>query len=135
MSTQPCSFVIAGARVIDPASGLDGERTLVVVDGRIASIEPAGPFRAGLPVIDARGLWLMPGFVDLQVNGIDTIDVARADGDDWDVLDHHLIAQGVTTWCPTLVTSALPSFINSVTAVLTSATGRIVKLACTPPCR
>jgi N-acetylglucosamine-6-phosphate deacetylase len=30
--------------------------------------------------------------------------VADAHGDDWEVLDAALLAQGVTTWCPTLVT-------------------------------
>lgn len=68
MTTQPLSFAIAGARVLDPASGLDGERTVVVIDGRIASIEPAGTRPTGLSVIDARGLWLLPGFVDLHVH-------------------------------------------------------------------
>jgi N-acetylglucosamine-6-phosphate deacetylase len=50
---------------------------------------------------------LAPGFVDLQVNGIDDVDVARADGPDWDRLDQLLLAQGVTAWCPTLVTAPL----------------------------
>src|SRR4051794_36024017 len=53
---------------------------------------------------------LVPGFVDLQVNGIDDIDVAHADGEDWDRLDRLLLAQGVTTWCPTLVTAPLDRY-------------------------
>ncbi len=53
---------------------------------------------------------LTAGFVDLQVNGIDDIDVATAAGDDWDRLDQLLIAQGVTTWCPTLVTMPLDRY-------------------------
>jgi N-acetylglucosamine-6-phosphate deacetylase len=53
---------------------------------------------------------LVPGFVDLQVNGIDDIDVASADGAAWDRLDQLLLAQGVTTWCPTLVTMPLARF-------------------------
>jgi len=53
---------------------------------------------------------LVPGFVDLQVNGIDDIDVSTADGADWERLDQLLLAQGVTTWCPTLVTMPLQRF-------------------------
>jgi len=53
---------------------------------------------------------LVPGFVDLQVNGIDDINVSTAQGADWDQLDHLLLAQGVTTWCPTLVTMPLDRF-------------------------
>jgi N-acetylglucosamine-6-phosphate deacetylase len=53
---------------------------------------------------------IAPGFVDLQVNGIDDVDVATADGADWDRLGTLLVAQGVTTWCPTLVTMALDRY-------------------------
>ncbi len=53
---------------------------------------------------------LVPGFVDLQVNGIDDINVSTAEGSDWDRLDELLLAQGVTTWCPTLVTMPLDRF-------------------------
>ncbi len=53
---------------------------------------------------------LVPGFVDLQVNGIDDIDVSTAQGSDWERLDQLLLSQGVTTWCPTLVTMPLERF-------------------------
>ena len=82
--------------------GLVTDSTVVIDGGLITAIEPcAGAVPDRL---------LAPGFVDLQVNGIDDIDVATADGSDWEVLDSHLLAQGVTTWCPTLVTSPLPSY-------------------------
>ena len=75
---------------------------VVVHDGLITALEP---WRGDAPVH-----LLCPGFVDLQVNGIDEIDVASATDGDWEVLDAHLLAQGVTTWCPTLVTSPLPAY-------------------------
>ncbi len=53
---------------------------------------------------------LVPGFIDLQVNGIDDINVSTAQGADWERLDQLLLAQGVTTWCPTLVTMPLERF-------------------------
>jgi N-acetylglucosamine-6-phosphate deacetylase len=57
---------------------------------------------------------LVPGFVDLQVNGIGGVDVAAATGADWAVLDRALLAQGVTTWCPTLVTAPLDALEASL---------------------
>ncbi len=48
--------------------------------------------------------------MDLQVNGIDAVDVARADGADWDALDEALLGQGVTSWCPTLVSAPLDRY-------------------------
>jgi N-acetylgalactosamine-6-phosphate deacetylase len=50
---------------------------------------------------------LCPGFVDVQVNGHVDVDVATARGDDWDRIDHILSSQGVTAWCPTIVTAPL----------------------------
>jgi dihydroorotase len=61
-------LAITGARVIDPASGLDAERTVVVRDGKIAGIERAGATPSGARTVDARGLWVTPGFVDLHVH-------------------------------------------------------------------
>lgn len=59
------SLLIRNARVIDPASGLDGLRTILVDNSRIAAIaEASASFRAE-DEIDASGLWLFPGAVDL----------------------------------------------------------------------
>jgi N-acetylglucosamine-6-phosphate deacetylase len=88
--------VITPRGAIGPAS--------VVIDGeRIIGVE-----RVTGPVPDRT---LTPGFIDLQVNGIDDVDVAHASTvGDWDRLDAALLAQGVTTWCPTLVTAPLDAF-------------------------
>lgn len=59
------SRLFAHARVLDPASGFDGEGFVGVRGGCIEACgaqRPAGDFDR---VIDARGLWLMPGLVDL----------------------------------------------------------------------
>ncbi|MCC2656579.1 MAG: dihydroorotase [Panacagrimonas sp.] len=59
------SLLIANGRVLDPASGFDGEGFVAVRSGRIESVDanrPAGTFDE---VLDARGQWVMPGVVDL----------------------------------------------------------------------
>jgi N-acetylglucosamine-6-phosphate deacetylase len=66
-------------------------------------------------------LTLVPGFVDLQVNGIGAIDVAAADGPDWDDLDARLLAQGVTAWCPTLVTAPLDRYAAPLARIAAAA--------------
>lgn len=56
--------VIAGGRVIDPESGLDGIRQIGIRGGRIA-IVTAEPLR-GRTTVDAKGLVVGPGFVDVH---------------------------------------------------------------------
>jgi N-acetylglucosamine-6-phosphate deacetylase len=92
---------IAGARALTP-DGWTGPVELVVEGGRITALHPTTA-----PVPDRT---LVPGFVDLQVNGHGEVDVADAAGSDWDRLDEILAGQGVTTWCPTLVTAPLDSY-------------------------
>jgi N-acetylglucosamine-6-phosphate deacetylase len=94
------TFVDAAA-VLTP-SGWTGPTRVHMADGRITGVEPVDR------VTTSRRL--VPGFVDLQVNGIGDVDVAQARGADWDRLDQLLLAQGVTTWCPTLVTMPLDRY-------------------------
>lgn len=53
---------------------------------------------------------LTPGFVDVQVNGHDNVHCSTAVGAAWERMDELLVAQGVTAWCPTLVTAPLDAF-------------------------
>ncbi|HSI31454.1 MAG TPA: dihydroorotase [Miltoncostaeaceae bacterium] len=56
------SLVLRGARVLDPAAGIDEVRDLVVREGRI------GGSASGLEEVDAAGLVAVPGFVDPHVH-------------------------------------------------------------------
>jgi dihydroorotase len=63
--------LIRGGRVIDPASGRDEVADIYIgEDGRIREVgtDLAGSISAELEVIDARGRWVLPGFVDLHVH-------------------------------------------------------------------
>jgi N-acetylglucosamine-6-phosphate deacetylase len=93
--------VVDAVSVLSP-EGWTGPARLHVEDGLIAAIEPLERATSALRIV--------PGFVDVQVNGIDDVDVAAASGADWDRLDTLLLQQGVTTWCPTLVTMPLDRY-------------------------
>ena len=60
-------ILIRGGRVIDPASGHDGIADVLIEDGRILAIESA--IEADAPtIIDAEGLVVAPGLVDMHVH-------------------------------------------------------------------
>ncbi|AOU96833.1 dihydroorotase [Acidihalobacter yilgarnensis] len=57
--------LIRGGRIIDPANGIDRIADLAIADGRIVGLDP-GDFQADAH-IDARGLTIIPGLIDLAV--------------------------------------------------------------------
>src|SRR5215470_5110189 len=65
----PYDVVIANGRVIDPESRLDATRFIGIRNGKIEAIS-AAPI-AGKSVLDAKGLVVAPGFIDLHAHGQD----------------------------------------------------------------
>lgn len=66
---------ITRARVVLPDTVLENSAVLIE-DGVIAAIEPAGSHRA--QVVDLQGQWLMPGLVDLHCDAIEKETEPRA---------------------------------------------------------
>jgi dihydroorotase len=61
------AWLIAGGRVVDPASGRDGAGDLLLADGRVAAIGPALD-GVGARRLDARGKVVCPGLIDTHVH-------------------------------------------------------------------
>ncbi|HXD90220.1 MAG TPA: hypothetical protein VNU00_04110, partial [Candidatus Binataceae bacterium] len=64
--------------------------------------------------------YLLPGFIDLQINGAYGIDVMAASADDLLRLSHCLAHEGTTAWLPTIITSPLAT-IERCDAVIAEA--------------
>jgi dihydroorotase len=64
---RPFDLVVRNGRVIDPESGLDAVREIGIRDGRIEAISESA--LAGDRSIDASGLVVAPGFIDLHEHG------------------------------------------------------------------
>lgn len=54
--------------MIDPASAIDGDYDVLVRDGEIAAVEPAGTRFGEVTSVDARGCWIVPGLIDPHVH-------------------------------------------------------------------
>jgi len=60
-------LIIKNGCVVDPASGLDARRDVLIEDGRIAAIDTFID-RADADLFDAAGLVVAPGFIDIHVH-------------------------------------------------------------------
>jgi len=69
-------LLIRGARILDPSQGLDREGDLLVEEGRIAALDGEIPADPQTEIVEARGLWLMPGLIDMHVH-------LREPGEEW----------------------------------------------------
>jgi len=63
-------ILILHGRVVDPASGVEAERDLLLRNGRVAVVEPPGALKGveAAETIDATGMIVAPGFVDVHVH-------------------------------------------------------------------
>jgi dihydroorotase len=66
----PYDLLIRGGEVLDPSQRLRGARDVAFAWGRVAAVEPAGTIdpEAARAVIDASGLLVTPGLVDLHTH-------------------------------------------------------------------
>ena len=69
LSAQQYDLVIAHGRVLDPETGLDGVRNVAIKNGKIVRISTRA--LAGKRTIDASGIVVAPGFIDLHQHGQD----------------------------------------------------------------
>jgi dihydroorotase len=62
------SILILNARRIDPVAGVDAVDALLVKDGKVAAVGAEAARAKADETLDAAGLWLLPGLVDLHVH-------------------------------------------------------------------
>ncbi len=60
-------LLIRGGRVIDPVAGRDGEADVLIADGVVAEVG-AGLRSEGAETLEAAGLCVFPGFIDLHAH-------------------------------------------------------------------
>jgi N-acyl-D-aspartate/D-glutamate deacylase len=66
-AAETYDLVVANGRVMDPESGLDAVRNVGIRGGKIAAVS-SGPLE-GKQTIEAQGLVIAPGFIDLHEHG------------------------------------------------------------------
>lgn len=63
------SVLVRGGRLLDPSAGFDGVVDLLVEGGTVTRTAPPGEIPAGVAsVVEAEGLWIFPGLIDMHVH-------------------------------------------------------------------
>jgi dihydroorotase len=63
------SILIRNGHLIDPASNIDAPRDLLLAEGKVAAVDKPGKIKlADAEVLDAKGLVVAPGLVDIHVH-------------------------------------------------------------------
>jgi dihydroorotase len=101
-------ILIKNGEVRDPGRNFRQRADVAILDGKIAAIESNIPAERGLDVIDASGLYVTPGLVDLHTHPEAPGGLIQA--------DPMAVRTGVTTWVSagTYDSSQISTFRNSV---------------------
>lgn len=68
--------LIKRGRIIDPSQNLDFVGDLLIEEGKILGLEKNIEIKEKIEIIEARNLWVLPGFVDIHVH-------LREPGEEW----------------------------------------------------
>jgi len=91
-------FVLKGGHVIDPKNGIDAQMDVAITGNKIAAVSPDISASQAKKVIDARGLYVTPGLVDIHTHLFFTTGAGGAwAGDESIQPDAFSFRTGVTT--------------------------------------
>ena len=67
-TSQTYSIVIKGGHLIDPKNSIDGISDIAITDGKVVLIAKDIDAKAGKQVVDATGLYITPGLIDIHTH-------------------------------------------------------------------
>jgi dihydroorotase len=96
---QMTDILLKGGHVIDPKNGIDSKMDVAITDGRITQVAPEISAKNVKNVIDASGMYVTPGLIDMHVHVFYGTDKGSYIANGWDALapDGYTFRAGVTT--------------------------------------
>ena len=95
-----------------PGTGILAPGYVTVDDGRITEVGEGPP--PGPPDLALDSGVLVPGLVDLQVNGYYGVDLADCDADGWALVARRLPETGTTAFLPTFITAPVATLATAL---------------------
>jgi N-acetylglucosamine-6-phosphate deacetylase len=111
-------MLIAASRIVTASGTASGANEVLApgyvscAGGRIVAVGAGSP--AGKPDLELHEGVLVPGFVDLQVNGYFGVELAAADQAGWQTVSGKLAETGTTAFMPTFITSPLEEMTDGL---------------------
>ena len=105
---------IINGRIATPNEVLEN-KTLVICDGKIIDIADVAP--VGADVVDAKGMIVAPGFVDVHIHGSMGADVMDGTMDAIKTISSGIAQHGTTSFLPTTMTMGREDVYRSLEAV------------------
>ncbi|MBI1354556.1 MAG: amidohydrolase/deacetylase family metallohydrolase [Acidobacteria bacterium] len=98
LAAQQYDILLKGGHLIDPRNQIDEPMDVAIAGGKIAAVEKNIANAEAKKVVDARGMFVTPGLVDLHVHVFaGTGEKGSYAGDNSVYPDDHCIRSGVTT--------------------------------------
>ncbi|MBE6469822.1 MAG: N-acetylglucosamine-6-phosphate deacetylase [Coriobacteriaceae bacterium] len=96
------SLYLKGGSVATPAGTVSCD--VVIENGSITGLPRAYANVRGLPEVDAAGMTVLPGFIDVHTHGAAGVDVNAADAEGLRRIGRFFASQGVTGWLCSILT-------------------------------
>lgn len=94
---------IVNGRYLLP-DGLVTERVALLFDDRIHGLVSCGDLPADCETVDAKGMYVSPGLVDMHIHGYLGEDASDGNAEGIRKMARGIVRNGVTSWCPTTMT-------------------------------
>jgi N-acetylglucosamine-6-phosphate deacetylase len=91
--------------------------SVVVENGFIKNLGPASKITETGKVIDVKGAYISPGFIDLHLHGAWGGDVMAASSRDLELMSKGLVKGGVTSFLPTTLSGALTDIVKAIDCI------------------
>src|SRR2546426_7331082 len=119
------SGAIRGARILTPDESLETGTVVFDGAGRITAVGSGAEPAPGIEITDARGLTLVPGFIDLHVHGGGGFSLATHDAAGIESYGGWVVSHGVTSFVATVCATDLEEGL-AYTRIAAQAVGRTI---------
>ena len=121
-------LLIKGGRLIDPGNAVDAIRDVAIKDGRIAAVAQNIPAARALKTVDASGLHVAPGLIDIHVHVFPGLTPNSYASGDWSVYPDGFTLRSCVTTVADAGTAGWRTFEDFKSRVIDRSKTRVLSL-------